>query len=128
MKTILIVDASEPILGSLPLAIRGRERDCAVLTATGGNDAVEIMKAFRIDLIITDISAPAADRQCLIEYRNRHHPRLPLLHGTADPSENVTHAFNTREVAESFMHRIQENIETLLDMSDADPVDSCCAC
>lgn len=127
MKTILIVDASEPILGSLSLAIRAQERDCAVLTATDGRDAVEIMKGFRIDLIIMDISAPAADGSHLMEYRNRHRPQVPLLHIPTDMSGNTTQALNAPNVAQTLMSRIREKIDALRYVPDTDPVKSCFA-
>ncbi len=128
MKTILIVDASEPILGSLSLAIRAQERDCTVLTASGGRDAVEIMKGFRIDLIITDIVAPAADGNHLIEYRNTHRSLVPLLRITTDMSGHSTQTLNAPNVAETLMRRIRETIDALRYMPDPDPAKSCFAC
>jgi DNA-binding response OmpR family regulator len=128
MKTILIVDASEPILGSLSLAIRAQKRDCAVLTASGGRDAVEIMKGFRIDLIITDIVAPAADGNHLIEYRNTHRPLVPLLRITTGRSGDSTQTLNAPDIAETLMLRIREKIDALRYLPDPDPVKSCFAC
>ncbi len=79
MKTILLVAQDKFILKSLSLAIETLERGYAVLTAKGGIDAVETMKGFRIDLILTDINLPVMDGYCLIDYRNRQCPLVPLL-------------------------------------------------
>ncbi len=108
MKTILLIDESEQILGSLSLALRAQERNCAVLTATDGRDAVEIMKVFRIDLIFTDLSMPAADGYHLIEYRNRHCPKVPLLRVASTGA--ATDTTQTQDVIETLVHRIREKV------------------
>ncbi len=110
MKTILLVDESEQILGSLSLALRAQERDCAVLTATDGGDAVEIMKVFRIDLIFTDFSMPAADGYHLMEYRNRHCPQVPLLRVTTGAATDTTQTLNRQDVIETLVRRIREKV------------------
>jgi CheY-like chemotaxis protein len=89
MKTILLVDDNEDVLEALALTVSVSDRDCAVLTARDGMDAVEILKSFRVDLILTDINMPVMDGYHLVEYRNRHCPQVPVLVMTAETSPDA---------------------------------------
>ena len=82
--TILLVDDEEPILNSLRRLLRGQPYD--VLSANSGAQALEILAAQPIDLVMSDARMPNMDGATLLA---KVHERSPgthriLLTGYAD--------------------------------------------
>jgi len=89
VKHVLIVDDNIIIADTLKLILGACIRDVSFRTAANGKEAVEILQSRPVDLILTDINMPVMDGYQLIEYRNQHHPRVPLVVMTADASQDV---------------------------------------
>ena len=84
--TILLVDDEESILNSLRRLLRGQPYD--VLLAGSGAQALDIMAAQPIDLIMTDARMPGMDGAMLLAETHRLYPGTSriLLTGYADIS------------------------------------------
>ena len=84
--TILLVDDEESILNSLRRLLRGQPYD--VLLAGSGAQALEIMAAQPIDLVMTDARMPTMDGAMLLAETHRLYPSTTriLLTGYADMS------------------------------------------
>ena len=82
--TVLLVDDEESILNSLRRLLRGQPYD--VLLAGSGAQALEIMAAQPVDLIMTDARMPAMDGATLLAETHRLYPATSriLLTGYAD--------------------------------------------
>ena len=82
--TILLVDDEESILNSLRRLLRGQPYD--VLLAGSGAQALEIMAAQPVDLVMTDARMPAMDGATLLAETHRLYPATSriLLTGYAD--------------------------------------------
>ena len=82
--TVLLVDDEESILNSLRRLLRGQPYD--VLLAGSGAQALEIMAAQPVDLVMTDARMPAMDGATLLAETHRLYPATSriLLTGYAD--------------------------------------------
>lgn len=82
--TVLLVDDEESILNSLRRLLRGQPYD--VLLAGSGAQALEIMAAQPVDMIMTDARMPAMDGATLLAETHRLYPATSriLLTGYAD--------------------------------------------
>ena len=86
METILIVDDEKNYLTILSAILE--DEGFEVLTALGGQEALEIHKTSDLDLILTDMKMPAMDGIELLENLKSVDPDLPVImmtaHGTVD--------------------------------------------
>ena len=82
--TVLLVDDEESILNSLRRLLRGQPYD--VLLAGSGAQALEIMAAQPVDLLMTDARMPSMDGAMLLAETHRLYPATTriLLTGYAD--------------------------------------------
>jgi two-component system NtrC family response regulator len=86
METILIVDDEKNYLTILSAILE--DEGFEVLTALGGQEALEVHKTSDLDLILTDMKMPAMDGIDLLENLKSVDPDLPVImmtaHGTVD--------------------------------------------
>ena len=86
METILIVDDEKNYLTILSAILE--DEGFEVLTALGGQEALEIHKTSDLDLILTDMKMPTMDGIKLLENLKSVDPDLPVImmtaHGTVD--------------------------------------------
>ncbi len=86
METILIVDDEKNYLTILSAILE--DEGFEVLTALGGQEALEIHKTSDLDLILTDMKMPTMDGIELLENLKSVDPDLPVImmtaHGTVD--------------------------------------------
>ncbi len=86
METILIVDDEKNYLTILSALLD--EEGYEVLTAPGGQEALDLHKTADLDLILTDMKMPGMDGIELLEKVKANDPDLPVLmmtaHGTVD--------------------------------------------
>lgn len=61
VKTVLLVDDEETLMGSLKAGLRVFFPDIQFESALNGNDALRIMQSRPIDLVVTDIRMPEMD-------------------------------------------------------------------
>jgi two-component system NtrC family response regulator len=86
METILVVDDEKNYLRVLSAVLE--DEGYEVLTALGGQEALEIQKSSDLDLILTDMKMPGMDGIELLEHVKAMDADLPLImmtaHGTVD--------------------------------------------
>jgi DNA-binding NtrC family response regulator len=88
MKDILIVDDEKTFLDTLAEGLGFYSRYFHVITADNGRTAIEILKAFMIDVVVTDLKMPGADGYELVDYIKKYYPTIPIIIMTAhgDPA------------------------------------------
>ena len=86
METILVVDDEKNYLRVLSAVLE--DEGYEVLTALGGQEALEIQKSSDLDLILTDMKMPGMDGIELLEHVKALDADLPVImmtaHGTVD--------------------------------------------
>jgi DNA-binding NtrC family response regulator len=82
---LLLIDDEDGIRESLAMNL---ELDgFKVLSASGGNEAIELLKTKKLDFIISDVRMPKGDGVTLLKYVKKHYPDLPhivLISGFAE--------------------------------------------
>jgi CheY-like chemotaxis protein len=78
-KTVLVVDDEPDVLGFLQSALE--DAGFHVLTASDGNEAIEMLKAHSVDFISLDLVMPnKSGARCLYEIRkNKEWSRIPVV-------------------------------------------------
>ena len=87
--TVLIVDDEKTFLLSLKDGLKAHEGEYRVLTAESGREAVSLMRALPVDLLITDLKMPEMDGFELLAWTTRERSELPVI---------VMTAFGTSEI------------------------------
>lgn len=87
MTRILIVDDDQGQLRLLARVVSMRRRDFTVLTASHGLEAVEVLSAGPIDLVLTDLQMPEMNGFELMAWVLTHQPHVPVYSMTAYPTE-----------------------------------------
>jgi DNA-binding NtrC family response regulator len=74
---VLVVDDEEGIREavSINLEVDGFK----VVTASGGDEAIELLKKTKVDFIISDVRMPKGDGVSLLKYVKEHYPSLPHI-------------------------------------------------
>ncbi|WP_020674930.1 response regulator [Geopsychrobacter electrodiphilus] len=88
-ETVLIVDDEKSFLLSLKDGLRVHESKFRVLTAESGKEAISLLRALPVDLLITDLKMPEVDGFELLAWTTREKPDLPVI---------VMTAFGTSEI------------------------------
>ncbi|HEX4495665.1 MAG TPA: response regulator [Thermoanaerobaculia bacterium] len=83
MKTILVVDDEPSVLFALSEGLTDRRRGVRVATAANGIEAVAVLEAEAIDLVLTDLRMPDMDGFELLTFLRRNHAALPVILMTA---------------------------------------------
>jgi len=88
METVLIVDDEKTFLLSLKDGLKIHEKKFRVLTAESGKEAITLLRAIPIALLITDLKMPEVDGFELLAWTTREKPEMPVIvmtaFGTAD--------------------------------------------
>jgi Response regulator containing CheY-like receiver, AAA-type ATPase, and DNA-binding domains len=82
-KCVLIVDDEEPFLLSLSDGLSAYAEDFHVLTALNGKEAVDILRATTIDLVVTDLKMPEMNGFELLAYMSKNYSSVPVIVMTA---------------------------------------------
>lgn len=78
-KRILIVDDEEDLTWSISRSLR-KENDCYdTICVNSGNEAIEFLKKFSFDLIISDIQMPGINGLMLLEYAYKIQPEIKVI-------------------------------------------------
>ena len=77
MAAIIIVD-DDPTVRAIAVEFL-RDGDHAIVEAADGHEALRILKAVPIDLMVLDIALPELDGLDVLQILKREHPRLPVL-------------------------------------------------
>ena len=89
MKNILLVDDNLYFLTGLSMNLCVYLKNCNILTAGNGRQALEIMESIPVDLIVTDLEMPFMDGYELVASVKKKHPYLPVFTttGSSAPEE-----------------------------------------
>jgi CheY-like chemotaxis protein len=83
MKTILVVDDEPSVLFALSEGLSDRRHSVRVATAANGIEAVAVLEAQPVDLVLTDLRMPDMDGFELLAFLRRNHAALPVILMTA---------------------------------------------
>ena len=88
-KSILLVDDDEAILQSMGMLLR--QDDFAITTATSGEEAIELLKNNRFDLVFTDLSMSGLDGIQVLKEAKKTNPftGVIILTGYGDMSSAI---------------------------------------
>ena len=85
-KTILIVEDERAALEALEIGLKTEQWQIA--TASSRNEALNLLKSERIDLVVTDLKLKDGSGLDILNYIKAHHPRVSLIvitaHGSVD--------------------------------------------
>ncbi len=115
MDRIMIVEDNPVLLKILQSGMRKYENRFVTITAKDGEEAIQILQAEPISLLVTDLQMPKVDGLTLLAYMNEHHPEIPCVvmsaHGTPQIKEKIGRDV-LRFIEKPFA--IDELIETIL--------------
>ena len=83
MKKVLIVDDEKSFLLSLKDGLKQQGDKFQVLTAENGREAISVLRALPIDLLVTDLKMPQMDGFELLAWVSRNQAPLPVIVMTA---------------------------------------------
>jgi len=90
-NNILIVDDDTSFLLSISEGLNARSDTFNIFTAENGKEAIEILEAVPISLVVTDLKMPVMDGFELLAFIVSHYPSIPVI---------VMTAFGTPEIEE----------------------------
>jgi CheY-like chemotaxis protein len=102
MKRVLIVDDEPAIRFGLSEALADERRGLAVVTASGGQEALEILESQKIDLVLTDLRMPEVDGFELLAYLRRDLPHVPVILMTAHGADELARVGGAADEFECF--------------------------
>ncbi len=91
MKNVLVVDDENSFLRSLSDGLNTYSGDFSVLTAENGNQAVEVLKSTKIELVVTDLKMPEMDGLKLLAHMSKNYPDTPAIVMTAYGNPKLEH-------------------------------------
>ena len=121
MKTVLVVDDSSMLLNYLETSFAQYEDQFETVFAKDGMEAIEIIKASEISLLVTDLQMPRVDGLGLLAYTHKYHPNIPCIvmsaHGTPAIIENlqsdilqfIEKPFKSEDLASAIVTALQED-------------------
>jgi len=87
MKKVLIVDDEEDMIWSLQKNLPNSKLKVETLTASSGEEALEVLNQTDVDLIVTDIKMPGMSGLDLLSEVNSRYPHLGVIVMTAYSSQ-----------------------------------------
>lgn len=127
--TLLIVEDEKELLDSLYCSLKFLYKN--VLTASNGLDAIEIMKSFDVDVVVTDIHMPYVSGIEVIRYAILHNtPIIPAV--VMSGYDDILKEWKNLKYIEVINKPINikvlnENIKTVLKYSENDYSEQYCA-
>ena len=91
MKRVLVVDDEDDILWMLKTNLNKGMPDVEVLAAGSGEEALAVLSAQQIHLVITDINMPGMNGLDLLTEVNNRYPDTGVIIMTAHPSNSLEH-------------------------------------
>lgn len=94
-KLICIVDDEDELIQNLKAELRALRPQWDIKTFTNGMDALKIILAGEVDLVLTDIAMPDMDGYELYWRVKEHDPRIPVIMMTGfgyDPNHVLVRA------------------------------------
>jgi len=87
-RKILLVDDDPAVRQMLGLLLTGE--GYTVLLAVNGNEAIEVVRAAEVDLVLLDLNMPGMDGWMTFEQLVSENPLLPIVVITARPNQHFT--------------------------------------
>jgi CheY-like chemotaxis protein len=129
MKKILVVDDEPAVLFALSEALADKRRGLQVVTAADGREAMRVLQAEKVHLVVSDLRMPEVDGFELLTHLRRNHPSLPVILmtalGTAETSarlggealECLSKPFDVevlrQKIADMLAQRVQGRVENI---------------
>jgi YesN/AraC family two-component response regulator len=113
VKNVLIVDDDAVTRGLLSRVLKPHSADFKISTANNGKEAIDIIIADKIDLVITDIQMPEMDGLQLLSYISSNHPEIPVFVMTAFETPEIKSKINAIGSSQYFEKPL--NMDTLTD-------------
>ena len=111
MRRLLLVDDNKDFLDRLITRLRPKLRNCQVLTAEGGMQAMTVLEARCVDLLMTDLRMPGMDGYELMDRAKKCCPQVSVYVMTTDTSQPGEHRAPLPEALNGMYRPI--NIESL---------------
>jgi CheY-like chemotaxis protein len=89
-KTVLVVDDEPAVRWLLQQNLPAHLPDFAVATVGNGQEAIDYLLAYPVDVIVTDIHMPVKDGFELLAHVRNHHPNLPVVVLASTAPRNIT--------------------------------------
>ncbi len=89
MNNVLIVDDEIIYLEFLKNGLQKYEDRFEVLTASNGEEAIEVLKREHISVLVTDLVMPKMDGLYLLAYMSNNHPQVPCIVMTGYGSSEI---------------------------------------
>jgi CheY-like chemotaxis protein len=129
-KTVLVVDDEPSVLFALSEGLSDRRGGVRVVTAANGIEAVAVLEAEPVNLVLTDLRMPDMDGFELLAFLRRNHPSLPVILMTALGSAETSARLATagsfeclakpfhlpdlkRKIAEMLTQRVKGRVENI---------------
>lgn len=116
MATILVVDDDDILRSVLKAFLRAEGFE--VLTAASGPEALEIVNARPLDLMISDIRMRPMNGMVLLRTVHQSHPQLPVVMLTAYSSRDTAHEAELLG-ASAYLAKPFTNVEVIKVVKDA---------
>ncbi len=102
MINILLVDDDIFLRLVLATSISLNFKDCKILQAGSGKEAVGILRSEKVDFVLTDIFIQEMDGYELIEYLHIHHPEITVAAMSGDGGAGITERLRSIGVTRLF--------------------------
>src|SRR4051794_14766255 len=129
-KTVLVVDDEPSVLFALSEGVSDRRGGVRVVTAANGIEAVAVLEAEPVDLVLSDLRMPDMDGFELLAFLRRNHPSLPVILmtalGSSETSARLANAGSfeclakpfhlpdlKRKIAEMLTQRVKGRVENI---------------
>lgn len=80
---VLVVDDDDAARRTLELTLKRAGLPTEIKTASNGQEAVEILAQWPVQVLFSDIRMPVMDGMALLRHVREHHPKLPMVMVTA---------------------------------------------
>ena len=89
-KTVLVVDDEPAVRWLLQQGLPPHLPDFAVATVGDGQEAIDYLTAYPVEVMVTDITMPVKDGFELLAHVRNHHPNLPVVVLTSAAPRQIT--------------------------------------
>lgn len=118
VKIILLVEDDDAIRTGLAELLEALDDEYQILQAANGREAINILYASPVDLVVTDLNMPVLDGFALLAHLTGAHARMPVIvltaHGSSDTRKHlkelgVTYLEKPRDLA-ALPHLVREKL------------------
>ncbi len=86
MHKVLIVEDNAALIKYISIRLLEYKDEFEIITASNGQEAINVLKKTAISLVVTDLKMPKMDGLALLAFMNRNYPQVPCIvltaHGT----------------------------------------------